>query len=517
MNRIYVTSLAGLSALSIAAGMSSCSGTGDKTHNGAKPNIIFILADDLGYGDLGCFGQEKIETPNIDKLAAEGMRFTNFYSGSPVCAPTRCVLLTGMHSGKSQVRGNDEWGERGNVWDYRSMLADSSLEGQRPIAAGTTTIGTLMQSVGYKTAIVGKWGLGAPHTDGVPNKQGFDFFYGYNCQRMAHTYYPTHLWKNDKKDHLNNDTIPPHMPLPEGADPYDVNSYGAYQLNTYAPTAMFEEMSQWVEENKSNPFFLYWASIIPHLPLQAPQRWIDHYVAKFGDEEPHLGSARRGNYYPARYPKATYAAMISYFDEQVGKLVQQLKDLGLYENTLIILTSDNGPIGGYAPWFKSAGPFRDTQGFVKGSIYEGGIRVPMIAAWPGVIKPGTVSDHAAAVYDVMPTLGAVAGYETPAEATGLSFYPALKGKKQKPAEFLYWEYPAGEGSLAIRMGTLKAVKKKLKGEGSAWELYDVAADPKEETDLAPSMPEVIAKAEEILLREHTCSSNPAWQFESLGD
>ena len=186
-----------------------------------KPNIIYILADDLGYGELGAYGQEKIETPHIDLLSETGMKFTQHYSGSPVCAPSRCVLLTGKHSGHALVRGNDEWGDRGNVWDYVSMINDSTLEGQRPIPEGTVTIGTLLQEAGYKTAIVGKWGLGAPHTAGIPNKQGFDFFYGYNCQRQAHTYYPVHLYKNEHRVHLDNDTIPPHTNLDKEADPND--------------------------------------------------------------------------------------------------------------------------------------------------------------------------------------------------------------------------------------------------------------------------------------------------------
>jgi len=510
-------SLLSFGALCILVSFSCISIAKEVKKAGSKPNIIFILADDLGYGDLGCYGQEKIETPNIDQLAAKGMRFTQFYSGAPVCAPARAMLLTGMHSGKSQVRGNDEWNERGNVRDYRAMLADFSLEGQRPLAAGTLTIARQLQSVGYKTAVVGKWGLGAPHTDGVPNKQGFDFFLGYNCQRMAHTYYPTHLWKNSNKYHLKNDTVAPHTPLADGADPYDINSYKAYNLKDYAPEVMFNEMSQFVKDNKSNPFFLYWASIIPHLPLQATKSWVDYYVAKFGNEEPYIAETRRGGYFPSRYPRATYAAMISYFDEQVGKLVQQLKDLGLYENTLIIFTSDNGPIGSYAPWFKSAGPFRNETGFMKGSINEGGIRVPMIATWPGVIKSGSVSEHKAAFYDVMPTLGEVAGYKTPKTASGLSFLPALKGKKQKSPEFLYWEFPSGGGQIAVRIGDMKALRKKMDTENSKWELYDIKKDPEERNDISALHPEIIKEAEKVVAREHTKSDNPHWQFKILGD
>ena len=235
-----------------------------------KPNIIFILADDLGYGELGCYGQELIETPNIDALATSGMRFTQHYSGSPVCAPSRCILLTGLHSGHAFIRGNDEWRERGMVWDYRAMIADSTLEGQRPLPEGTITLGKLLQSEGYTTGMIGKWGLGAPHTESIPTRQGFDFFCGYNCQRQAHTYYPVHLYLNEKRLHLDNDTVAPNTALDEGADPLDLNSYSRYNLVDYAPDVMFSEMVKFIEKSREEPFFFYWASPIPHNPLQAP-------------------------------------------------------------------------------------------------------------------------------------------------------------------------------------------------------------------------------------------------------
>ena len=290
------------------------------------PNVIFILADDLGYGDLGCYGQEFIETPNIDALASTGMKFTQHYSGSPVCAPSRCVLLTGLHSGHAYIRGNDEWGDRGEVWDFLAMLADSTLEGQRPIPALTTNIASLLQTAGYRTGMIGKWGLGAPHTDGIPTRQGFDLFCGYNCQRQAHTYYPVHLWLNEERIFLGNDTVAPHTGLEEGAAPSDMASYAPFALSSYAPDVMFDEMIRFIKQNSKHPIFFYWASPIPHVALQAPRRWVDHYVEKFGDEEPYLGDQ---GYFPSRYPHATYAAMISYLDERVGELVQTLKDQGL--------------------------------------------------------------------------------------------------------------------------------------------------------------------------------------------
>ena len=253
-----------------------------------KPNIIYILADDLGYAEIGAYGQEKIETPNIDALAKTGMLFTQHYSSAPVCAPARHMLLTGKHAGHAYIRSNSEWKERGDVWNYVAMAKDSTLEGQGPMPESTITIADRLKEVGYTTGIVGKWGLGAPHTHSVPNDMGFDFFYGYNCQRQAHTYYPLHLYKNRNRVHLANDTVAPHSVLPKGADPYDINNYTDYTLTDYTPDLMFKEITQFVETNKEQPFFMYWATPIPHVALQAPQRWVDYYIEKFGDEEPYL-------------------------------------------------------------------------------------------------------------------------------------------------------------------------------------------------------------------------------------
>lgn len=516
MGNFVRNSIVGIGTVQLIAGVCSCSGGPKKIDAGqVKPNIIYILADDLGYGDVGCFGQTRIETPNIDRLAAAGMMFTQHYTGAPVSAPSRCVLLTGINSGKAQVRGNDPWSERGNTTDYLAMFADSTLEGNRPIKAGTFTIGTMLQSAGYKTGIVGKWGLGAPGTDGLPNKQGFDFFYGYVCQRQAHTYYPLHLWKNDKRVLLKNDTVPPHTPLPEGADPNDIKSYAKYTLNDYAPDLMFTEITRFVDENKNKPFFLYWATNIPHSPLQAPQKWVEYYVKKFGDEKPYPGKRGENGYFPQRYPHAAYSAMISYLDDQVGKLIQQLKDLGLYENTLIIFTSDNGPTGSGVSWFKSAGPFRSEAGYVKGSVYEGGIHTPMIAVWPGVIKAGTVSEHISSFQDVMPTLAGIAGAKVPEEITGISFLPALKGKKQTPHKYLYWEFPESGGQMAVRINNLKAIRKEMDKGNEKWELFDLAKDPSERTDISEMNTEVIKKVNEIVAIEHKTSGYKKWQYPGI--
>ena len=511
MNLIQNT-LIGIGALGLAITGNSCAGKNDQQ---IQPNIIFILADDLGYGELGCYGQEKIETPNIDQLAATGMRFTQHYTGAPVCAPARCILLTGMNSGRSQVRGNDEWPERGDVWNYRAMLADSTLEGQRPIKAGTITIGRILQDLGYKTAAVGKWGLGAPHTDGAPNKQGFDFFYGYNCQRQAHTYYPVHLWKNNHRVYLNNDTIAPHRSLAKDVDPYDLKNYAPFNLNDYSPKLMMDEISHFVEENKNNPFFLYWATPIPHLPLQAPKNWVDYYVKKFGEEEPYPG--RGFGYFPVRYPRATYAAMVSYLDEQVGILIQQLKNLGIYENTLIIFTSDNGPYGPYCTWFKSAAPFRIAADHNKGHLNEGGIRVPMIANWLNKIKAGSISNHISTFQDFMPTISEIIGAQIPEEISGISFLPELLGKKQQEYEYLYWEFPASGGQMAVRKGNMKAIRKNMHKGNLKWEVYNIEKDPEEILDISSTEHEFIKEVEEIVATEHTISENKKWHFSALGE
>jgi len=492
----------------------SCS---ERKNSFEKPNIIYILADDLGYGDLGVYGQQRIETPNIDRLADSGMKFTQHYAGSPVCAPSRCVLLTGKHSGHTQIRGNDEWNERGNVWDYIAMIKDSTLEGQRPLEKGTVTIGTLLQQAGYKTAIVGKWGLGAPNTDGIPTKQGFDFFFGYNCQRQAHTYYPVHLYKNENRVYLDNDTIPPHSKLDDSEDPLDPESYKNFTLKDYAPDLMFNEISEFIQENRGNPFFLCWATTIPHVPLQAPKEWIDKYVNKFGDESPYLGE---GGYFPQRYPHAAYAAMISYLDHQVGLLIEQLKKLGIYENTLVIFSSDNGPTfngGTDSEWFDSAGPFRSDQGWGKAYVHEGGIRVPMIASWPGKIEAGTVTDHVSIFYDVLPTFCEIAGISTGYQTDGISFLPVLLNGQHLQHEFLYWEFPSYGGQQAVRMGNWKGIRKDILDGNLNIELYNLENDLTEQNDVATQNPDIVKKIEQIMANQHETPVIDRFKMKALGD
>lgn len=501
--------------LLIAIGITSCQSPEAKKQEVQKPNIIYILADDLGYGDLGCYGQDKIETPNIDKLAETGMRFTQHYSGAPVCAPARCNLLTGMHPGHAVIRGNHEWGSRGDVWSYRAMINDSTLEGQYPLPDSTITIAQLLKDAGYKTAMSGKWGLGAPHTNSIPNKMGFDFFTGYNCQRIAHTYYPVFNYENEHRVFLNNDTVKPHIGLQEGADIYNEESYSQFNLQNYEPTVSHEKVISFIEENKDEPFFLYYASPIPHLPLQAPKNWVDYYVNKFGEEEPLV----KASYYPNRYPRATYAAMVSYLDEQVGDLVNKLKELDIYENTLIIFTSDNGPtyIDADVKWFNSAEPFQTETGRTKGYTYEGGIRVPMIASWPNKIKPNSETNHISAFWDVMPTLCEMADTKAPEYSDGLSFLPVMLGEDQAKHEYLYWEFAGYGGQQAVRMGPWKGIRNNVKKGNLKIELYHLGIDIKEKNNIATEQPEIIKRMEEIMLKEHQPSPLQRFKLNAIDD
>lgn len=484
--------------------------------NPEKPNIIYILADDLGYAELGAYGQEKIETPNIDKLAKGGMLFTQHYSGAPVCAPARASLLTGQHLGHTYIRGNDEWRERGKVWDYREMAKDSTLEGQRPLPKNTVTFAKLLQESGYATGIIGKWGLGAPNTQSLPQHMGFDYFFGYNCQRQAHTYTPLHLYENDKRYHLANDTVAPHEKLDKNVDPNDIASYKKYTQPYYAPEVSFGKMIDFIDAKKDKPFFLYWASPIPHVPLQAPKKWVDYYTKKFGEEKPYTGNS---GYFPNFHPRATYAAMISYLDEKVGDLITHLKSIGEYGNTLIIFTSDNGPsfAGGADPnWFNSAKPFNGEYGRGKGFVYEGGIRVPMIASWPGNIKPNTSTNHISAFCDVMATLCDIAQIDTPKTTDGISFYSTLTEKgEQKPHDYLYWEFPEYNGQVAIRKGKWKFVWQNIKKGNQDIELYNLDNDISETQNVAENHPELIKEFYQIIKKEHTTPEIDKFKMEAL--
>jgi arylsulfatase len=496
--------------------LTGCSDSVDHSPE-SKPNIVFILADDLGYGEVGAFGQEKIETPNIDSLAATGMRFTQHYSGSPVCAPSRCVLMTGKHSGHAYIRGNDEWGGRGDVWDFAKAVEDPNLEGQRPIPADTMTVAKLLRQAGYSTAAVGKWGLGAPLTEGIPNLQGFDLFFGYNCQRQAHTYFPRHLWKNSEKTWLSNDLVVPGTGLADGADPLDPSSYDKFSLEQYAPDLMLKEALGLLDQNKDSPFFLYFASPLPHVPLQAPATLVEKYVKKFGDEQPYL--AEKG-YFPSRHPHATYAAMVTYLDDQVGQIIERLKSLRVYDNTLVVFTSDNGPTyagGADSEFFDSARPFRSGEGWGKGNLHEGGIRVPTAVTWPDRIQPGSESDLASVFYDWLPTLSEIAGVPAPKDTDGVSLVGELLGEAQTGHDFLYWEFPSYGGQQAVRWDKWKGIRKNIFEGNLEIELFDLATDPTEQHDVASENPHIVEQILAIMAREHVPSRIERFKFPQLGD
>lgn len=446
-----------------------------QTDEKRKPNIIYILADDLGYGDLSCYGQDLFSTPNIDRLAANGMLFTQHYSGSTVCAPSRSALMTGMHTGHTFVRGNKE----------------IQPEGQYPIPDNTYTLAEAMKKAGYATGAFGKWGLGFPGSEGDPVNQGFDTFFGYNCQRMGHHYYPHHLWSN--KDSIN------------------LEKNAGKLKGTYAPDLIHEEVLSFIETNQEKPFFLYIPSIIPHAELIAPDSIMDKYRGEFLPEKSYEGydegpNYRRGPYESQEEAHAAFAAMIEILDRQVGEIVQKIEDLGLTEETLIMFTSDNGPHqeGGADPeYFDSNGPLRG----VKRDLYEGGIRVPFIASWPGKIKPGSTSDHVSAFWDLFPTIAEISGIERPEQLDGISFLPTLLGQPdQEKHEYLYWEFHEKGGRIAVRKDNWKAVRYNvLKEPNAPLELYDLSTDIGESNNVADDHPEVVERMQEIFRTARTPS------------
>jgi arylsulfatase A len=456
----------------------------------AKPNIVFVLADDLGHGDLGCYGQTKIRTPHIDRLAGEGMRFTQHYSGSPVCAPSRCVLLTGKHTGHAYIRDNDEMRERGDVWN------DPKLEGQRPLPAGTVTVASVLKGAGYVTAGIGKWGLGGPGSSGEPNRQGFDFWYGYLCQRQAHNHYPDHLWRNGERQVMEgNPVFSPRQQLPEGKDPFDSASYEPYRGTQYSFDLMLDEAVRFLRSNRDRPFFLYLPFTIPHLALQVPDDSLREYADAF-PETPYRGNK---GYLPHPKPRAAYAAMVSRLDRGVGRITALLEELGIGNCTIVFFASDNGAtfdVGGAdTPFFESRGALRGH----KGTVYEGGIRVPLIARWPGNIASGTVNSYVSAFWDLMPTFAELAGGAAPRQIDGISIVPTLLGsRRQRRHEYLYWEY--ARKMQAVRLGNWKAVRQSPREK---IELYDLTNDPGEQKDSAAERPDIVRGVERILLRART--------------
>lgn len=441
-----------------------------------KPNIIYILADDLGYGDLSCYGQKRFRTPNIDRLASQGMLFTQHYAGCTVCAPSRSSLMTGQTTGHTPIRGNKEW----------------KPEGQHPLESGAYTVAELLKDAGYVTGAFGKWGLGYPGSEGDPNNQGFDEFFGYNCQAKAHNYYPDHLWDNQTRVMLEGNSG---------------NKFG-----NYAPALIHQRALQFIEKNKEKPFFLFYPNIIPHAELLLPEENLKEFRGKllpeknFKGAEPGSGGFRAGSYGSQPEAHAAFAAMVTLLDIQVGEVIAKLKELGLDQNTIIIFSSDNGPHleGGADPeYFDSNGPFKG----YKRDLYEGGIREPMIAAWPGKIAAGSVTSHISAFWDVMPTLADIAGAKTPEKIDGISFLPTLLGKSgQHTHKSLYWEFHENNGRQAVRMGDWKLIRYNVSiPERATTELYNLKTDPGEENNVAAQNPRIVKKMLEIMKNSRTPS------------
>ena len=440
----------------------------------AKPNIIYILADDLGYGDLSCYGQTHFSTPNIDKLAENGMRFTQHYSGSTVCSPSRSALLTGQHTGHTPIRGNK-----------RDAI------GNWPLPAETKTMAGILKENGYVTGAFGKWGLGAQGSSGDPAKQGFDVFFGYNDQTLAHNYYPYFL-------NHNQDTV------------WLENNSGKGK-GTYAPIPIHKQALKFLEDNKDHPFFMYYPSVIPHAELFAPEEYIAKYRGKLEPEKAYQGvddgeRYKKGGYGSQPETHAAFAAMVDYLDMQVGEIVAKLKELGIYENTLIIFTSDNGPHleGGADPdYFNSNGPLKG----YKRDLYEGGIRMPMIAVWDGKIAAGSTTNHISAFWDVFPTLAEITGISTPDQIDGISFLPTLLGEKQEAQhDYLYWEFHEMGGRQAVRKGDWKLVHYNVfTPEKTTTELYNLANDVGEENNVASDHPELVEELSALIKKSHTKS------------
>jgi arylsulfatase A len=465
---------------------------------GEKLNVVFILADDLGWGEVGCYGQTKIPTPNLDKLAAQGMRFTQHYSGAPVCAPSRCVLMTGKHLGHAEVRGNMQ----------AKVKFPQFEEGQIPLTEQATTIAQVFQKAGYATGAMGKWGLGPVGSTGDPAAKGFDLFFGYNCQAVAHSFYPAALWRNAEQIPLNAKPIPGGKKQPEGEVKMET-----YIGEVYAPKLMIEEALKFIDTQKAKPFFLYLPFVEPHVAMHPPIASVEKFPKEW-DDVPYRGESA---YLPHPRPRAAYAAMISDLDGYVGRVMDALEKGGVADHTLVVFTSDNGTthagppttkfhIGGVDPEF-----FNSTAGLraYKGSVYEGGIRVPMIARLPGKIPAGAVNDTPGYFADWFPTLCDAASLEKPGALDGESLWPALTGAKvaarTKP---MLWVYPEYGGQVAVRMGDYKLTRQNLRTKTPGeWEVYNLAKDIGEKTDIAAEQGELIKQAEELLRREVSDNAN----------
>lgn len=446
------------------------------------PNFVFILADDLGYGDLSCYGQNKFSTPNIDRLAEQGMLFRQHYTGCTVSAPSRSSLMTGLHTGHTPIRGNKGW----------------EPEGQWPLPATSVTIAEVLKAKGYVSGAYGKWGLGFIDTEGDPNSQGFDEFFGFNCQSLAHNYYPDHLWHNHEKVLLHEN---------------DSGRFGIYSADIIHKAAL-----DFLENNRNKPFFLFYPTTIPHAELFAKEEYMKMFRGKFLPEKSFKGTDSGPNFRLGPYGSqpeghTAFAAMIKELDDYVGELISKITELGLEKNTVVIFASDNGPhleAGADPDYFNSNGVLKG----YKRDVYEGGIRTPLIVRWPEKVKPGSVSDHISAFWDILPTLAEIAGAEIQGEIDGISFLPTLTGKnnRQKQHEYLYWEFHEQGGKIGVRMGNWKAVKRDIdKSPQGAVELYDLSKDIGETNDIASANPELVKKMEEIM----KAARNPSDAFPFL--
>lgn len=425
-----------------------------------KPNIIFIMADDLGYADLGCYGQKHIKTPHIDQLAKEGLRFTQCYAGSPVCAPSRSVLMTGQHTGHTTVRGNMG---KGGVRGLGGAL------GRVPLKAEDITIAEVLKQAGYTTGMAGKWGLGEPNTSGLPNRQGFDQWFGYLNQRRAHTYYPTFVWHNETKVELEGN-----LKAPKTDYTHDLCT--DFALN-------------FIRENHSKPFFLYVPYLIPHSKLEVPS------IEPYADE-------------PWTSDQKKYAAMVTRMDRDIGRMVALLQELGIDKNTIVFFCSDNGAASRWEQRFNSSGPLRGK----KRDLYEGGLRTPMVVRWPRRIQPNTVSELAWYFPDVLPTAAEIAGVKPPGAIDGVSILPTLLGRSQDMEDrFLYWEFFERGFQQAVRWRNWKAIRS---APGRDLELYDLSKDISESNNVAKQYPQVIARIEDYLKTARSVSKE--WPVKTDG-
>jgi arylsulfatase A-like enzyme len=466
LKRAGLTMTAGALA-SFVPGCHSAGTIRDAASSTPKPNIILILADDLGYGDLGCYGQEKIQTPNIDRMAKEGIVFTDHYAGCTVCAPSRCCLMTGLHTGHAWIRGND----------------------RIPLRPADVTVAQLLKGAGYTTGIVGKWGLGEPGTTGLPNKKGFDYFFGYLNQTQAHNYYPEYLWRNEEKVPLANEVKP--VNPPSGVATKRVR----YSCDLFTADAL-----EFVGRNKDKPFFLYLAYTIPHANDENKPNGMEvPSYAPYADQD-----------WPD--PQKGHAAMITRMDGDIGRLLARLKALDLDSRTLVLFASDNGPHkeGGVDPNFNdSNGPLRGN----KRDMYEGGIRVPLIVRWPGKVSAGTGTNHISAFWDFLPTCCELAGVNPPAGIDGVSYLPTLLGKPRRQGKhpYLYWEFHEQGKKQAVRLGSWKGVRlNAAKDPEGPIELYDLAADLGEQRNVAEEHPEIVRKIAEIMIVAQTPSEHWPW-------